>query len=116
MFTEQIAIFQEGMSVRLTDTNFPGAHLCVHRTETDFPGAPILSIEQVPIFQEHLFSYRTDTDFPGALIFWLPSRQRFSRKLFSNINEQIGSFQKGTPLRTDILALGLGGCFRSYKP
>ena len=30
-----------------------------------------------------------------------------------NINEQIGNFQEGTPLRTDISALGLGGCFRN---
>ena len=72
---------------------FQEALLCVHRTDTDFPGAPILAIEQVPIFpkhtflateqilifQEHLFSYRTDNGFPG--------------KLFSNINEQIGNFQ-----------------------
>ena len=46
MFTEKIPIFQEGMSVR--------------RTDTDFPGAPILAIEQVPIFQEHFI--------------WLPNR------------------------------------------
>ena len=107
VFTEQITIFQEGMSVRWTDTNFPGAHLCVHRTDTDFPGAPILAIEQVPIFlehaflateqiptfQEHLFSYRTDTDFPEALIFWLPNRYRFSRNTLL-ATEQITIFQE----------------------
>ena len=73
-------------------------------------------------YQEHPFRYRTDTDFPGALFFgyrtkipffqdstffWLPNRYLFSRKPFSNINEQIGNFQEA-----DISALGLGGCFR----
>ena len=45
--------------------------------------------------------------------FWLPNRYWFSRKLFLNIIEQIGNFQEGALLRTDISAIGLGGCFRS---
>ena len=53
MFTKQIPIFQEGMSVR--------------RIDTDFLGGYGLFAEQVPIFQEHPFSYRTDNDFQGRL-------------------------------------------------
>ena len=56
--------------------------------------------------------HRTDADFPGAIFFLQPNRYRFSRKPFSNIIEQIGNFQEGTPLRTDISTIGLGGCFR----
>ena len=63
--------------------------MSVHRTGTDFPGAI-------------LFGNRTDTNFPGALLFWIPNRYQFSRKSFSNIIEQIGNFQEGIPLRTDI--------------
>ena len=63
MFTKQIPIFQEGMSLRRTDTIFPGAMLCVHQTDTDFPGAT----EQITIFQQVLFkNRRTETDFPEA--------------------------------------------------
>ena len=82
-------------------------------------------IEQIPIFQEHFFSYQTDNNFPGTLFVWSPNRYQFSRstflateqipifqEAFFEYNEQIGNFQKDTPLRTDISTLGLGGCFR----
>ena len=55
-----------------------------------------LFTEQIPFFQEpSLCVHRTDTNFPGTP-FQLPNKQRFSRKPFSNINEQIGNFQEGT--------------------
>ena len=54
VFTEQMPIFQEGLSVRRTDTNFPG-------------GLGLFT-EQLPFFQEpSLCVHRTDTDFPGAI-------------------------------------------------
>ena len=54
MFTEQMPIFQEGLSVRRTDTNFSG-------------GLGLFT-EQIPFFQEpSLCVHRTDTDFPGTL-------------------------------------------------
>ena len=56
MFTEQRLIFQEGLFVRQTDTNFPGSVFFGYRTDTDFPGAPFLVVtEQIPIFQEAFF-------------------------------------------------------------
>ena len=77
-----------------------GPILCVHRTDTNFPGAPILAIEQKPIFQKRLFSYRTDTNFPGALFFWLPNRYRFSRSSFL-ATEHIQIFQNPFFLATE---------------
>ena len=69
--------------------------------------------EQILIFQEHYFiGYRTHTDFPGVL-FWLSNRYQFSKQPFLNFIEQIGNFQEGTPLLTDISEIGLGGCFRT---
>ena len=71
MFSEQITIFQEGMSVH-------------HQTDNDFPGAVFwlpnryqfsrstflvcLFIKQITIFQEQFF--------------WLPNRYQFSRSTF----------------------------------
>ena len=99
-------------SVRRTDTIFSGAHFMCSPNRYRFSRSTFLATEQIqifqehfflateqiPIFQEHLFSYQTDNN--------------FFRKLFSNINKQIGNFQEGTPppppLRTDIS----GGCFR----
>ena len=93
-------VFQEGLSV--------------HRTDKSFPGGCGLFTEQTPFFQEpSLCVHRTDTNFPGALS-WLPNRYRFSRKATLKIIEQIGNFQEGTPLRTDISEIGHGGCFRIY--
>ena len=40
LFTEQIPIFWQHLFSYRTDTDFPGAVLCVHRTDADFPGAP----------------------------------------------------------------------------
>ena len=90
---------------------------CLNRYQ--FSSKVCLFAEQIPFFQElclcvqpsstnryqfsrrTFFCYRKDNDFLGC----------FFR---SNINEQIGNFQEGTPtLRTDISAKGLaGGCFR----
>ena len=99
MFTEQISIFQEHYFGYRTDTDFPRAHFYSHRTDTNFPGA---------LF----FGYRTDNDFPGAL-FFATEQIRIFQEAFFEYHEQIGNFQEGTPLRTDISAIGLGGCFRS---
>ena len=54
VFTEQMPISQEDLTVRRTDTNFPG-------------GLGLFT-EQIPFFQEpFLCVHRTDTDFPGGL-------------------------------------------------
>ena len=66
---------------------------------------------------------RSHTNFPGASIF-SSNRYSFSRKpclVLEHIQisrrplclEHIGIFQEGTPSRTDILLIGLGGCFRT---
>ena len=95
-----------------------------------FPGATFLwfsrrvhlFLEQTWIFQESLSVRRTHTNFPGASIL-SPIRYSFSRKPYLILKhiqfsrrplclEHIGIFQEGTPSRTDISLLGLGGCFR----
>ena len=58
--TEQIVIFQEGISVRRTDTIFPGA-------------AFICSLKRYQFSRRTFFGYRTDTNFPVAP-FLLPNR------------------------------------------
>ena len=86
--------------------------LLSHRTDTNFPRNPY-------------FSPRTHTNFPGAFIF-SSNRYSFSRKPYLVLEhlrfsrrplclEHIGIFQEGTPSRTDISLLGLGGCFRSFN-
>ena len=93
--------FQEGLSVRLTD-------LLSNRTDTNFPRNPYQVLEHIRVFQEPLFSHRTDIHFPGSPV--VLKHILFSRRPLCL--EQIGIFQKGTPRRTDISAIGLGGCFR----
>ena len=130
-------IFQKGLSVRRTDTNFPGGFieqtcflkrvylfveqpLLSHRTYTNFPRNPYLVLEHIRIFQEHLlFSHRTDINFPGASIF-SPDRYSFSRKPYLVLEhirfsrrpylvlEHMAIFQEGTLSRTDITLIGLG--------
>ena len=92
-------------------------------------------IEQILIFPETLiyflntykfsrrlyFLIEQDIDFPGASIF-SSNRNSFSRKSYLVLEhiifsrrplclKQIGIFQEGIPLRTDILLIDLGGCF-----
>ena len=116
-----------------------------YRKDMFFQGGSICSsnrsyylIEQILIFPETLFNPRTHTNFPGASIFssnrYLFSRMlylvlehiRFSRRpylVFEHIQfsrrplclELIGIFQEGTPSRTDISLIGLGGCFRTIN-
>ena len=98
--------------------------LLSHRTDTNFPRNPY-------------FSPRTHTHFPGASIF-SSNRYSFSRKPYLVLEhlrfsrspylvlkhiqfsrrslclEHIGIFQEGTPSRTDISLIGLGGCFRLF--
>ena len=59
VFTKRMPIFQEGLFVHGTDTNFTGGcglftkqilffqepSLCVHRTDNNFPGAPFLATD-----------------------------------------------------------------------
>ena len=99
VFTEQILIFQEGMSVRRTDTIFPGALFMCSPNRYRFSRSTVLATEQIPIFQEHLYSHRTDTNFPGSTfseqitIFQEQTDTDFPGALLSNINEQIPIFQ-----------------------
>ena len=78
VFTEHISIFQEGMSVHRTDTDFPEAVFFGYRTDTDFP--------------EATFCYRTDNDFPGSLFRISTNRQAISRKVTPS--EQIFQLQQ----------------------
>ena len=75
-------IFQEGLSVLQTDTNFPGGFIeqtrrfiCSSKRPyfssniwTNFPKNSYLVPEHMPIFQELLFFHRTDIHFPGSPI------------------------------------------------
>ena len=58
------------------------------------PGATFLQ------FQEGSFLRRTDLNFPGGSI--------------CSSNRYESTFLEGTPRRTDISLIGLGGCFRFY--
>ena len=127
MFFEQTQIFQEGLSKRHVFSRrfylFVEQTLLSHRTDTHFPGSPYLVlsntyeisrslyflIEQILIFQEALSSPRTPTIFQETL-----SSPR-THTIFQETPmplEHIGIFQEGTPSRTDISLIGLGGCFR----
>ena len=87
--------------------------LLSYRTDNNFPRNPY-------------FSPRKHTNFPGASIF-SSNRYSFSRKPYLVLEhlrffrrpalclKQIGIFQEGTPSRTDISLIGLGGCFRIFK-
>ena len=129
LFVEQTQIFQEGYSKRHVFSRrfylFVEQTLLSHRTDTNFPRNPY-------------FSPRTHTNFPGASIF-SSNRYSFSRKPYLVLEhlrfsrrpylvlehiqfsrrplclEHIGIFQEGTPSRTDISLIGLGGCFRIYS-
>ena len=93
VFTEQMPIFQEGLSVRRTDTNFQEDVVC-SPNRYHFSKSPLyVFIEQIPIFQEHLFSYRTDTIFPGTFFMCSPNRYQFSRSIFF-ATEKILIFQE----------------------
>ena len=84
LFVEQTWIFQEGLYVLRTDTNFPGGLIektCFFKEvlsgssnrpyhlieQINFPRNPYLVLEHIRIFQEPLFSHRTDTHFQEAL-------------------------------------------------
>ena len=81
LFAERMQIFQEDMSVRQTDTIFPGSlFMCLPNryrifqilyfwlpNRYRFSRRPFLASEQIPILQE---------------LFWLPNRYRFSRITF----------------------------------
>ena len=116
MFFEQTRIFQEGYSKR---------HVFSRRFYLFVEQTLNYLIEQILILPENLIGPRTHTNFPGASIFssnrYSVSRKpylvlehlRFSRKPL--YLEHISIFQEGTPSRTDISLIGLGGCFRKYK-
>ena len=75
VFTEQMPIFQEGLSVRRTDTNFPGKR-GLFSEQIPFSRSIFLATEQITIFQEAFFEYqRTDKQFPGR---YLPPNRYFS--------------------------------------
>ena len=121
--------------------NFPGGSICstnrhefsrrAYRKDMFFSRRFYLFVEQtllshrtdINISQKPFFSPRTHTHFPGASIF-SSNRYSFSRKPYLVLEhiqfsrsplclEHIGIFQEGTPFRTDISLIGLGGCFRS---
>ena len=112
MFFEQTRIFQRAYR---KDMFFQGGSICSSNRSyylieqiLIFPETLIYSsntykfsrslyflIEQILIFQEVLSSPRTHTIFQETLCL-----------------EHIGIFQEGTPSRTDISLIGLGGCFR----
>ena len=89
MFFEQTRIFQEGYSKRHIFSRrfylFVKQTLLSHRTDTNFPRNPYLVLEHI----------------------------QFSRRPLCL--EHIGIFQEGTPSRTDISLIGLGGCFRKLQ-
>ena len=93
--TSQIPIFQDRMSVRRTDF-FPGAMFICPPNRYRFPRTLFWLPNGYRIFRITFFCYRMMTIFEA----------------FLNINEQTGNFQEGTPLWTDIPAIGLSGCFR----
>ena len=126
MFFEQTQIFQGGLSKRHVFSRrfylFVEQTLLSHRKDTNFPRNP-------------KFSPRTHTNFPGASIissnrysfsrkpYLVLEHLRFSRRPYLVLEhiqfsrsplclEHIGIFQEGTPSRTDISLIGLGGCFR----
>ena len=53
----------------------------------------------------------TDTILPGAYFYVFIEQIPIFQGAFLTIIDHIGNFQEGTPLRTDISALGLDGCF-----
>ena len=72
---------------------------------------PLFLIEQMLIFQEALSSPRTPTIFQETIS--VLEHIQFSRRPLCL--EHIGIFQEGTPSRTDISLIGLGGCFRKKR-
>ena len=126
IFFEQIQIFQEGYSKRHVFSRrfylFVEQTLLSHRTDTNFPRNPYLVLEHIQIFQEPVFSHRTLYSFSRKPYLVL-EHLRFSRRPYLVLEhiqfsrrplcpEHIDIFQEGTPSRTDILLIGLGGCFR----
>ena len=129
MFFKQTRIFQEGLSKRHVFSRrfylFVEQTFLSHRTDTYFPRNPY-------------FSPRTHMNFPGASIlssnrysfsrkpYLVLEHLRFSRRPYLVLEhiqfsrrplclEHIGIFQEGTPSRTDISLIGLGGCFRNLR-
>ena len=87
VFTEKILIFQEGMSVHQTDTNFPGAlFLATEKIQILQQSAT----EQILIFQEGMSVHQTDTNFPGPLFLATGKIQIFQM----SATEQILIFQE----------------------
>ena len=125
---EQTCFFQESLYVLQTDTNFPGE--LIERTcflSICSSNNPHYLIEQILIFSK-TFIYTSNTyEFSRSLYF--PTEQIFifqevlssprthtiSRRTPYPMLKQIGIFQKGTPCRTYISLIGLGGCFRMDK-
>ena len=128
LFIEQTRIFQEGLSKRhvfsrrgsICSSNRP--YYLIEQILI-FLTNPYLVLEHILIFQEPLFSHRTDTHFSRKPYLVL-EHLRFSRRPYLVLEhiqfsrsplclEHIGIFQEGTPSRTDISLIGLGGCFRT---
>ena len=81
MFTEQIPIFQEGMFVRRTDTNLPGAHF-MGSPNTDFPGRYVCSPNRYKFSRSPFYGFTEQIAILQEPLFWLSNRYRFSRSTF----------------------------------
>ena len=107
-FSRRFYVFVEQTLISYqTDTNFPRNPYLVLK-HYKFPGASIFSSNRYSFSRkpylvlEHLqFSRR---------IYLVLEHIQFSRTPLCL--EHIGIFQEGTPSRTDISLIGLGGCFR----
>ena len=126
VFTEQILIFQEGICFRRTDCNFPGDVFSVRQPDNNFPGRYIFFAEQISFFPARFVCSSNRYQFSRSSLFLTTAnRYRFSRSTFLVTEQilifqeayfkyhQIGNFREGT-LQTDILAIGLGCCFRTF--
>ena len=91
LFAKRVQIFQEDMSVRRTDTIFPGTLFMCSPNNYRFSRSAFLATEQIQIFQDHfflateqimifqerLFSYRTDNDFQEAFFEYQRTDRQF---------------------------------------
>ena len=126
MFFEQTQIFQKGLLKRHVFSRrfylFVEQTLLSHRTDTNFPRNPYLVLEHIRIFQEPSIFSSNRYSF-SRKPFLVLEHIRFSRRPYLVLEhiqfsrrplclEHIDIFQEGTPSRTDISLIGLGGCFR----
>ena len=127
MFFEQTQIFQEGLSKRHVFSRrfylFIEQTFLSNRTDTNFPRNPYLVLEHIQIFQEPLYILSSNRYSFSRKPYLVLEHIRFSRRSYLVLEhiqfsrrplclEHIGIFQEGTPSRTDISLIGLGGYFR----